>query len=127
MSEVALTPSVIRDKLMSAAGLTPPVQAKILRRAVNTALKGLRAKKSQVVTHMGKVMKVVDIADNMAQLRAAELLADLVGAKPSKDANAVVKVSVEVNLPDWAKPTVIDTLGREVSDAEIVGQSTGLK
>lgn len=113
-----MSPSMVRDALMERAGLSPAIQARILKRAVNTALRGLKAQKVQVISHMGQVTDKVEVPDNMAQLRASELLTTILGAAPSKDSNASVSVKVEINLPDWARPEVIDTVGVQVCDAE---------
>ena len=115
-----VTPSVIRDRLMASAGITPEVQAKLLRRAVNTALRKLKAKKTITASFEGEIIDTLEVDDNMAQLRASEILIDLLGAKPSRDSNATVKVKVDVNLPDWAKPVDVSIIGGEVSDAETV-------
>ena len=120
IQDVNFTPSMIRDQLMAAAGMTPEVQARILKRAVNTALRKLRAQKTIVATHNGIITDTRRADDNMAQLRAAELLTTILGAAPSKDSNGTVKVTVDVRLPDWAKPAEIHTIAGEVSDAEIV-------
>lgn len=117
--ETGYTPNAIRDRMMTRAGLGPEVQAKILRRAVNTAVRGLRAKKPMVVGG-----EITQHDDNMAQLRASEILIGLTGANPSKDANATVNVKVEISLPDWAKPIDVCTIGSEVCEAEVVEKSS---
>lgn len=94
----ALTPSAIRDRIMETAGLTHDVQARLVKRAVHTAVKHLKATKPVVLNG-----EITQVPDNMAQLRAAQMLIDVTGASPSKDSNQTVLVKVDINLPDWAK------------------------
>lgn len=115
-----LTPQAVREAMLKAAGVTPEIQAKLLRRAVAKVAKQLKAQKTIVVDGT-----TVEVDDNMAQLRAAEQIIKLTGAEPSKDINAApVKVIVDIKLPDWGSPPVVDvtpsTLATEVVDAETV-------
>lgn len=116
-----LTPQAVREAMLKAAGVTPEIQAKLLRRAVAKVAKQLKAKKT-ITLGLGGTMEV---DDNMAQLRAAEQIIKLTGAEPSKDINAApVKVIVDIKLPDWGSPPTVDvtpsTLATEVSGAETV-------
>jgi len=117
-----LTPARVRDRLLEAAGITPAVQAQIVRRAVGTLSRKLRAKKTHIVSHMGAVTAQIELEDNMAQIAAARELAMLMGVQPSKDVNnQSVKVEVEVKLPDWGKPPEPITI-----EATIVDEQKGI-
>ena len=120
-----LTPQAVRDAMLKAAGITPEIQARLLRRAVSKVAQQLTAKKTITLGLAG----TMEVPDNMAQLRAAESIIRLTGAEPSKDINsAPVKVIVDIKLPDWGQPVVIEakaqTIATEVCDAEIVSKST---
>lgn len=102
-----MSPQAIRDSLMEGAGITLDVKKRIVRKVVCAMVKKLQAKKKQVISHLGVVTAVIEVEDNMAQLRAAEGLALLMGIEPSKDVNATsVRITVDVQLPDWAKPAL---------------------
>jgi hypothetical protein len=125
-----LTPTALRQRLLRLAGITEEKQGKIVKAAVGTMVRKLRAKKQIVQPTGNGSSQLVDIEDNMAQLRAAEGLARLMGVEPSKDVNAGnVKVLVEVKLPDWAKPAVtIDATPEhepDITDVNEPIESTG--
>lgn len=102
-----LTPLALRQRMLELAGFGSPEQAQLVRKALGKIERMLGAKKTQLVTFEGEITDRVDMEDNAAQLRAAEALARLMGVEPSKDVNAgAVKVTVEVKLPEWAKPTI---------------------
>jgi hypothetical protein len=119
------SPASIRNKLLDMAGINTEVQAKLVRRSISTMARHLRAKKPILIQN-NETQEIELVDDNMAQLRAAEGLARLMGVEPSKDINqSAVKVVVEVKLPDWAKPVIdvtaasLDNEGSAVEEAVI--------
>lgn len=110
----ALTPSKIRAEqahnllrasLLEACGLSFEYQAKLLKKAVNRLNRKLDAKRTEIVSYQGVVTDRVELEDHAAQLRAAENVMDLLGAKPSKQAgDAQGDVTVIIQFPQACQP-----------------------
>lgn len=119
----------LRERLLEAAGFGEAEQVSLIRQAVAKYQEKLKAKRSQVVSYMGQVTEVVEMEDNAAQLRAADAIIELTGVKPTPDVSSgKIKVAVELVLPDWARPTVIDiepsNIGLECIESNTPSEST---
>lgn len=100
------------------AGLTPEVQAQLLKECIDVDRAGLSAVKSEVIAHKGET-KIVETPDIPTRLRASDQLKATLGAYPSRagDSSGPGDTIVNVVLPDWAisKPKPLTTV--QVIDA----------
>lgn len=92
--------------LLEKAGVTEEEQAQLVRAAVDTTKRLLTAEKVQYFAHEGVVTDERRVADHATQARAVELVHDFLGTNAARQRTVVVEHHVE--LPEWAKPQVID-------------------
>lgn len=116
--------NALRASLLAAAGISFERQAKLLQKAVDKLEQKLEAKQTQVISYQGDVTAQVELDDNAAQLRASEAIADLLGAKPSKQTGDTEgDVNITIVFPSACQPTV--TLSTSQTPQQIV-ETTGI-
>lgn len=98
--------NALRASLLAAAGISFERQAKLLQKAVEKLESKLEAKRTEIISYQGDVTAQVELDDNAAQLRASEAIADLLGAKPSKQTGeSEGDVNITIVFPAACQPT----------------------
>ena len=98
----------LRGKVLDAAGVSVEEQGKLLRKAIDENKKLLSAKKRQYFSHDGIVKDSREDVDHTARMKAVSEIYDLVGAKSPKSGSSNSGVKVEINLPSWYSPEIIN-------------------
>jgi len=118
---LGITRAELRDRLLKSAGIDDPERVRLLRLAIDKYVEKLEAKKAGTVVYRDGEPEIVEYADHLAQLRAADALTNLVDALPSKESSSQnSKLIVEIVLPDWAKPVEVVTNQESVIGGEVV-------
>lgn len=98
--------NALRAALLNAAGISFDRQARLLQKAVDKLESKLEAKRTEIISYQGDVTAQVELDDNAAQLRASEAIADLLGAKPSKQTGeSEGDVNITIVFPAACQPT----------------------
>lgn len=113
-------PEDIRRQLLARAGITEDEQVEITRQVFQKFRDKLEAQTTKFFQTEGKVTDSRDVEAHDIQITAARELATLIGLEAPKASSSVV-VHHEFEMPEWFKPTVIETEARqEIEDAEVV-------
>jgi hypothetical protein len=115
----ALTPRfALQRALLETVGITAEEQLAALRKAFDEHRRQLGATKIELVTYQGDHQKV-EVPDNSSRLRAIGQLYDLTGVALSRaEGTNGGTVTIEVILPDWAKPSPIVIEGQPSPESE---------
>lgn len=114
--------NALRAALLNAAGISFDRQARLLQKAVDKLESKLEAKRTEIISYQGDVTAQVELDDNAAQLRASEAIADLLGAKPSKQTgDSEGDVSITIVFPSACQPTPsIDVTPQHIDKVTVI-------
>jgi hypothetical protein len=115
--------NLLRAQLLKAAGIDFDRQARLLQKAVNKLESKLDAKKIETASFEGKITDTLEVEDHAAQLRASEAIADLLGAKPSKQTgDGQGDVIIHITFPQACQPTTAIDLSAGQTPLQVVGE-----
>jgi len=114
--------NLLRAQLLKAAGIDFDRQARLLQKAVDKLESKLDAKKIETASFEGKITDTLEVDDHAAQLRASEAIADLLGAKPSKQTgDGQGDVIIHITFPQACMPTTAIDVSTGQTPLQVVG------